>query len=147
MTRCKKLSLVGGSPEMSLPSWSSFESRAGSRRPREEPVGVISQPSSVLALILPEDPAVRPRTKIDAPIAQISSLSLASLIRSLHSHNVFRHCREPQATKQSRLDANCPGLLCCTRNGEKSGSFLSSGQHRKGAQEKVGRAEIAGFEG
>lgn len=104
MTRCRKLSLVGASPETSLPSWSSFDSRAGSRRPSEALVGVISQPSSRLKLMLPEDPAVRPRAKIDAPIAQIASRSVASLIR------------------------------------------LSLGKDGKGAQEKVGRAEIAGFE-
>src|SRR5215469_9267805 len=88
ITRCRKLSLVGGSPETSRPSCPSFDSRAGSRRPSEEPVGVISQPSSVLTLILPDEPAVRPPAKIDAPIAQISSLSFGSLIPSLHLHDV-----------------------------------------------------------
>src|SRR5215469_15314114 len=83
ITRCRKLSLVGGSPETSRPLGPSFDNRAGSRRPSEEPVGVISQPSSVLTLILPDDPAVRPRAKIDWPIVQISSRNFASLIPPL----------------------------------------------------------------
>ena len=58
---------------MSLPFQSSFESRAGSSRPRLEPVGVSSQPSSQRALMLPVEPCVRPRSKIERPRIAISS--------------------------------------------------------------------------
>src|SRR6266487_1432620 len=83
MTRCRKLSLVGGSPTTTRPLSSSFHSRAGSSRPKEKLVGVISQPSSTRTLILPEEPAVSPRSKIEAPIAQIASRALVSFMRLL----------------------------------------------------------------
>ena len=160
MTRCRKLSLVGASPETSRPSWSSFDSRAGSSRPSEALVGVISQPSSVRTLMLPDDPAVSPRSKIDAPIAQIASRCVASLIWFLPaSHGtagVFAVlCSESSAVKISsrrwRLRQDSMGrvfvnstnaFLAITGDGS---SFLS-GKDGKGAQEEVGRAEIAGFE-
>src|SRR4026209_2758596 len=85
--RCKKASFVGLPPETGLPSVSSLESAAGSSRPRQELVGVISQPSSTRALILPELPGVSPRSNIDLPSMQISSLSFASLM--------FRLARNP----------------------------------------------------
>ena len=67
MAMCRKDSLVGGSPETSLPLASSRASRAGSRRSNATLVGVISQPSSNRALMLPELPKVRPRPKMDLP--------------------------------------------------------------------------------
>jgi len=67
MGRWRWDSLVGGSPATSRPWSSSRDSRAGSSRPSATLVGVISQPSSSRALILPELPKVRPRSKIDWP--------------------------------------------------------------------------------
>src|SRR5882724_11686906 len=78
--RCRKDSLVCLSPESRLPFASTLDNVAGSSRPRQELVGVISQPSSVRTLILPELPAVRPRSNIDLPRRQISSLSFDSFI-------------------------------------------------------------------
>src|SRR5258706_15946894 len=88
--RCRKDSLVCLSPESRLPFASTLDSVAGSSRPRQELVGVISQPSSVRTLILPELPTVSPRSNIDLPNAQISSLSFDSFIDRFrlkdHSH-------------------------------------------------------------
>src|SRR5581483_6333538 len=78
MARCRKLSLDGASPETILPFQSSLESLAGSSRPRLEPVGVSSQPSAQRAEMLPVEPWVRPRSKIDRPSAQICSRSALS---------------------------------------------------------------------
>jgi hypothetical protein len=71
MARCRKLSFDGASPEMSLPFQSSFERRAGSSRPRLEPVGVSSHPSAQRAEMLPVEPCVRPRSKIERPRSQM----------------------------------------------------------------------------
>src|SRR5436190_10588900 len=83
MAKCKKLSLDGASPEMSLPFQSSFDSRPGSSRPRLEPVGVSSHPSAQRAEMLPVEPWVRPRSKIDRPSSQICSRRVLSGMHSL----------------------------------------------------------------
>src|ERR1700682_5565089 len=83
MARCRKLSLEGASPEISLPLQSSFDSRAGSSRPRLEPVGVSSHPSAQRAEIFPVEPCVSPRSKIEAPSSQICSRSALSCMRLL----------------------------------------------------------------
>ena len=71
--------MVAGSPPINRPLVSNFESRAGSSAPSEALVGVISQPpSGSRTLMLPVDPKVRPRWKIESPTAQISSRDLAS---------------------------------------------------------------------
>src|SRR5258705_5427905 len=80
MDRCRKDSLVCFSPDCRWPFASTFDRVAGSSRPRQELVGVISQPSSRRTLILPELPTVSPRSNIDLPKTQISSLSLVSFI-------------------------------------------------------------------
>ena len=98
MTRCRKLSLVGGSPATSRPSRSSFDNRAGSSRPSEEPVGVISHPSSMRRLIFPEEPAVRPRAKIEAPISHIASRCFASFIAA-SSPYARSHCESAAARR------------------------------------------------
>jgi len=69
----------GLSPEIVLPSSSTLDSRAGSSRPRQALVGVMIQASSTRALMLPELPAVRPRSNMDFPNQQISSRSCASV--------------------------------------------------------------------
>src|SRR5688572_30702676 len=73
MARCRKDSFVGAPPEISFPSAPRREREPGSRSPDDELVGVISQPSSTLTLILPEVPAVSPRSKIDLPYCAILS--------------------------------------------------------------------------
>ena len=77
---CRNSSLDGGSPPMWRPSGASLEMRAGSRRPKQALVGVKSQPSSSCTLMLPELPAVMPRSKIDLPSSAIRSLSLVSVM-------------------------------------------------------------------
>src|SRR5260221_1668265 len=78
MARWRKLSFDGASPEISLPFQSSLDRRAGSSRPRLEPVGVSSHPSVQRAEMLPVDPCVNPRSKIEAPSSQICSRRLLS---------------------------------------------------------------------
>src|SRR5215813_5276694 len=78
--RCRNASLVGLSPETALPLLSTLDSVAGSSRPRQEFVGVIRKPPSTRTLMLPELPAVKPRSKIDLPNQQISSRSLDSVM-------------------------------------------------------------------
>src|SRR5260370_41753399 len=112
MTRCRKLSLVGGSPPISRPLSSSCDSRAGSSRPRDALVGVISQPFSTLTLMLPDDPAVSPRLKIDAPISQIASRALGSFMAALH---------QPTLTHRS-LARPGPPLPHCGRGKESRGA-------------------------
>src|SRR5262249_9123997 len=78
---CSGTSLVGASPEISLPEASSRDSFAGSRKPSEALVGVTSHPpSSSLALILPDDPGVSPRSNRERPKRQMSSRSLVSSV-------------------------------------------------------------------
>src|ERR1700760_2524228 len=78
---CSGTSLVGASPETSLPSGDSRDSFAGSRKPSEALVGVTSQPpSSSLTLILPDEPGVSPRSNSERPNRQMSSRSFVSLI-------------------------------------------------------------------
>src|SRR5271156_3722775 len=77
----RNASLVAGSPPTNRPSASNFESRAGSSAPSEALVGVISQPpSGSRTLMLPVEPKVRPRWKIESPTAQISSRDLDSSV-------------------------------------------------------------------
>src|SRR5216117_575827 len=94
--RCRKASLVGLPPEIRLPFASTLEIVAGLSRPRQELVGVISQPSSTRALMLPELPGVSPRSNMDLPRMQISSLSFVSFIIS----NLFQDPLEPRRTRR-----------------------------------------------
>src|SRR5262249_7996245 len=74
-------SLVGASPEISRPDASSRDNFAGSRKPSEALVGVTSQvPSSSLALILPDDPGVSPRSNSERPKRQIASRTFVSSV-------------------------------------------------------------------
>src|SRR5215471_17189530 len=76
---CSGTSLVGASPEMSLPSADSRDNLPGSRKPSEAFVGVTSQPpSSSLTLILPDEPGVSPRSNSDRPRRQICSRIVVS---------------------------------------------------------------------
>src|SRR6202521_2772236 len=102
MARCRKLSLEGASPETSLPLQSSFERRAGSSRPRLEPVGVSSHPSSQRAEMLPVEPWVRPRSKIEAPSSQICSRSALSCMPLLQLRQ--RLGKEVRAAEIARLE-------------------------------------------
>src|SRR5882672_9502309 len=98
--RCRKASLVGLPPDIRLPFASTLERVAGSSRPRQELVGVISQPSSTRALMLPELPGVSPRSNMDLPSMQISSLSFVSFIIS----NPFQDQLEPRRTRRARRE-------------------------------------------
>ena len=69
--KMREVLLDGGSPERWLPFQSSLESRDGSSLPRLEPVGVNNQPSRSAPLMLPVEPCVRPRSKMDLPSSQI----------------------------------------------------------------------------
>src|SRR5580693_4697297 len=81
MPKCRNASLVAGSPPTSRPPASNFDSRAGSSAPSEALVGVINQPpSGSRTLMLPVDPKVSPRWKIESPTAQISSRALDSSV-------------------------------------------------------------------
>jgi hypothetical protein len=64
-------------------------------------VGVISQPSATRTLMLPDEPAVKPRPKIEAPVMQIASRGFASFMPRLLFSRICGHCEEPQATRQS----------------------------------------------
>src|SRR5215469_1959071 len=90
---CSGTSLVGASPETSLPSAESRDNLAGSRKPSEALVGVTSQPpSSSFTLILPEEPGVSPRSNSERPKRQISSRSLVSLIKAFLPCSRFWRC-------------------------------------------------------
>src|SRR4029077_16103370 len=109
MARCRKFSFDGGSPERCLPFQSSLESRDGSSLPRLEPVGVNSQPSSQRALMLPVEPCVKPRSKMDLPSSQIRSRSLFSCIHSLQLRQRFE--KEVRATEVARLEGERDRLI------------------------------------
>src|SRR5205814_8761691 len=91
---------VGLPPETRLPFGSTLEIVAGSSRPRQELVGVISQPSSTRTLILPELPGVSPRSNMDLPKMQISSLSFASFIIS----NLLQDQLDRRRTRRARRE-------------------------------------------
>src|SRR6185436_15596549 len=102
IARCRKLSLDGAPPEPSLPFQSSFDSRPGSSRPRLEPVGVSSQPSAQRAEMLPVEPWVRPRSKIDRPRSQICSRRALSCMSLLQLRESLRE--KVHAAKVARLE-------------------------------------------
>src|SRR5258708_38146083 len=106
--RCRKASLVGLPPEIGLPFAPTLEIIAGSSRPRQELVGVINQPSSTRALMLPELPGVSPRSNMDLPSMQISSLSFVSFIiifcLETHSHLGGRGGTRRNGTRENRLE-------------------------------------------
>src|SRR6266850_2309014 len=110
--RCRKASLVGLPPDIRLPFASTLERVAGSSRPRQELVGVISQPSSTRALMLPELPGVSPRSNMDLPSMQISSLSFISFM-SIFCLRTHSHRKVAKDAKES------PGQKRKIENGEK----------------------------
>src|SRR5258706_374427 len=104
MDRCRTDSLVCFSPDCRWPFASTFDRVAGSSRPRQELVGVISQPSSRRTLILPELPTVSPRSNIDLPKTQISSLIFNSFMLlfclKIHSNRRGAKARRKRRGKQ-----------------------------------------------
>src|SRR5262245_40463400 len=81
MAICSRLSLVGASPATCLPLSSSLERLAGSSRPKEILVGVISQPPSIRMERLPALPKESPRSNIERPnAARLSRALVSSLI-------------------------------------------------------------------
>src|SRR6187455_233229 len=102
MARCRKASFEGALPEISLPFQSSLDRRAGSSLPRLDPVGVSSQPSAQRTLMLPVDPCVRPRSKIDLPSSQSWSRSWCSCMLLLQLRE--RLLEEIRAAEVARLE-------------------------------------------
>ena len=100
IARCRKLSLDGASPETSLPFQSSFDSRAGSSRPRLEPVGVSSQPSAQRALMLPVEPCGQAALE-DRPAELADLLAQRGLL-----HGVTPAA--PAPWRRNRRCRNCP---------------------------------------
>src|SRR5258706_14625798 len=103
--RCRKASLVGLPPEIRLPFASTLEIVAGSSLPRQELVGVISQPSATRALILPELPGVSPRSNMDLPSMQISSRSFVSFmsIFCLKTHSHRKDAKDAEDERENSL--------------------------------------------
>src|SRR5271170_8111947 len=84
MQKCRKASLVGLPPETKRFSLSNFDRVAGSSRPSEALVGVMSQPpSGKRTLMFPVDPKVKPRENKERPTSQISSRARVSSPMSL----------------------------------------------------------------
>src|ERR1017187_2355282 len=117
MARCRKASFDGGSPASKLPLESSLEILAGSRRPSEAFVGVMSQPSARRTLRLPLLPAVRPRLNSDSPVATICSRIVDSFMaldptlsqKSLRFRSFPTSTRELDALRPHSPASGSPG--------------------------------------